>query len=349
MKETSRSRAVKVGIFSFLGLLIFALAVLVLGGQRKSFMSSVEVKAIFHDVGGLAKGNNVWYSGVKVGMIKKISFIQHDQIEVLMNIDKNSRQFIHKDVKAKVSTDGLVGNKIIALSGGSGRTPVIEDGDVIGVASSISTDEILDTLQVNNKNLVQITGSLAKLAQQLSEGHGTLGKLLNDSTVYDNLNTTMAKLGTSANNAQRLTSNLAGYTAKLQNPGTLANDLVTDTVIFQRLRNTATGLDTISRRANDVVSNLQSASNSISTKLNSSESPAGVLLNDDSAAHDLQLTLKNLANSTGKLDTNMEAVRHNFLLRGYFRRQEKQKKKEQKELEKKAEQARKDSLKALGQ
>jgi phospholipid/cholesterol/gamma-HCH transport system substrate-binding protein len=349
MKETSRSRAVKVGIFSFLGLVIFAVAILALGGQRKTFMSSVQVKAIFKDVGGLSKGNNVWYAGVKVGMIKSITFIQHNQIEVLMNIDKSSREFIHKDVKARVSTDGLVGNKIIALSGGTGRTPVIEDGDMIQVETSISTDEILDTLQVNNKNLVQITGTLAKLAQQISEGHGTIGKLVTDSSIYVNLSNTMSRLGSSAANAQRLTNNLAAYTAKLQNEGTLANELVTDTVIFQRLRNTATGLDTIARRANDVVANLQQASNDISDKLNSSGSPAGVLLNDTSAARDLQLTLRNLAASTGKLDTNMVAVRHNFLLRGFFRRQEKQQKKEQKEREKQLEKARKDSLKALQQ
>ncbi|KAA2238918.1 MCE family protein [Chitinophaga agrisoli] len=334
MKETSRSRAVKVGIFTFLGLVIFAAGILVLGGQRKSFITSVQVKTVFSDVGGLAKGNNVWYSGVKVGLIKRITFIDHNHIEVVLNIDKNSRPFIHKDVKARVSSDGLVGNKIIALSGGTEAAPVIEDGDVIGVASSISTDEILDTLQVNNKNLVEITGNLARISRQLIAGQGSLGRLLTDTGVYMNLNNSLATLNHAAVNAQRLTNNLASYSARLQTKGVLANDLVTDTVVFGRLRNTANNMDSVTARANDVVADLKAASSSISTKLNSSESPAGVLLNDDSAAHDLLLTLRNLASSTGKLDTNMEAVRHNFLFRGYFRRLEKKQRKEQEAKEK---------------
>ncbi len=339
MKETSRSRAVKVGIFSFLGLAILAAGVLVLGGQKKSFISSVQVKTVFSDVGGLAKGNNVWYSGVKVGLIKGINFIDHNHIEVLLNIDKNSRPFIHKDVKARVSSDGLVGNKIIALSGGTETAPIIEDGDVISAATSISTDEMLNTLQVNNKNLVEITGNLARISQQLIAGQGSLGRLLTDTGVYVNLNNSLVTLSHAAVNAQRLTSNLAGYSARLQTKGVLANDLVTDTMVFSRLRNTATNMDSITRQANVAVANFKDASNSINTKLNSSESPMGVLLNDDSAAHDLLLTLRNLANSTGKLDTNMEAVRHNFLLRGYFRRLEKKQRKEQEAKEKAAREA----------
>ncbi len=55
-----------------------------------------------------------------------------------MNIEKASREFIHKDVKAKLSSDGLVGNKIIALTGGTTTVPAIEDGDVITVEVAIN-------------------------------------------------------------------------------------------------------------------------------------------------------------------------------------------------------------------
>jgi phospholipid/cholesterol/gamma-HCH transport system substrate-binding protein len=328
MKESSAKRSVKVGIFIFAGLVIFAIAILVLGGQRKSFMKSVQVKAMFDDVGGLSKGNNIWYSGVKVGTIKSITFMEHNKIEVMMNIEKSARPYIHKDVKAKVSTDGLVGNKIIALSGGTAQAAPIENGDLIAVATSVSTDELMNTLQVNNKNLVDITGNLKEVTRNILEGQGTLGKLLKDTSVYTQLNGTLALLNKTAANTQRLTAGLADYSSKLQTKGTLANDLVSDTIVFARLRSTAGNLEQVAQDANTMVANLKTATSGLDQQLKSDQSAAGVILNDEETARNLKQTIRNLESSTGRLNENMEALKHNFLFRGYFRRQEKKRKKE---------------------
>lgn len=327
MKGTSTKRGVIVGIFIFVGLIIFATAILVLGGQRKSFIKSVQVKAVFHDVGGLAKGDNIWFSGVKVGTIRKITFLAHNRIEVLMDIEKSSRQFIHKDVLAKVSTDGLVGNKIIALSGGSAEAAPVEDGDQLAIANTISSDELMNTLQVNNKNLVEITGNLKTISKSIVDGQGTLGRLINDSSVFIELDQTMLTLRKTMANTQMLTEGLADYAKKLQTKGSLSNDLISDTIVFSRLRSTAVQLETASREANETVSNLKEISAGVSEKLGGSESAAGVLLNDPQAAEDLQSTLSNLESTTEKLDVNMEALRSNFLFRRYFRKQEKAEKK----------------------
>lgn len=328
MKDKSTKRTVIVGIFILLGLVIFATGVLLLGGQKKTFMRSVRVSALFHDIGGLSKGDNVWYSGVKVGTIKSISFLTHDRIEVQMDIDKNSRNFIHKDVRAKVSSDGLVGNKIIALAGGSTSTPPIEDGDTIVVETSISTDEIMNTLQVNNKSLVEITGNLKTITQKMMNGEGTVGKLLNDEALYLNLAGTLATLRKTAANTERLTEGLASYAAQLRTEGSLANDLVTDTVVFANLRATVSQLSAVAGNADSVMQNLREASAGVEQNLRSSSTPAGVLLNDEKTAESLKATIRNLETSTEKLDENMEALQHNFLLRGFFRKKAKREKKE---------------------
>ncbi|WP_119080587.1 MlaD family protein [Chitinophaga alhagiae] len=328
MKDKSTKRTVIVGIFILLGLVIFATGVLLLGGQKKTFMRSVRVSALFHDIGGLSKGDNVWYSGVKVGTIKSISFLSHDRIEVQMDIDKNSRNFIHKDVRAKVSSDGLVGNKIIALAGGTPATPPIADGDTIVVETSISTDEIMNTLQVNNKSLVEITGNLKTITKKMMDGEGTVGKLLNDEALYLNLAGTLATLRKTAANTERLTDGLAGYAAQLRKEGSLANDLVTDTVVFAHLRSTVTQLSAVASHADSVMQNLQEAAAGVQQNLRSPSTPAGVLLNDEKTAEALKATIRNLETSTEKLDENMEALQHNFLLRGFFRKKAKREKKE---------------------
>lgn len=338
MKDKTTKRTVIVGIFILLGVIIFAVGILTLGGQRKTFVQSVKVKAIFHDIGGLAKGDNVWYSGVKVGTIKSITFINHSQIEVLMNIEKASREFIHKDVKAKISSDGLVGNKIIALTGGSLSVPAIEDGDVITVEVAISTEEIMNTLQVNNKSLVEITGNLKVITGKIMKGEGSIGKLINDETIYNDLQGTIATLRKTAANTQMLTEGLAEYSGKLHTKGTLANDLVSDTVVFHKLRATISQMENIAQGVDSVVLNLRDASTGVKENLQSENTPAGMLLNDAKTAEALKQTISNLQSSTEKLDENMEALQSNFLLRGFFRKKAKREKKEAQQAAKAVEQ-----------
>ncbi|SHN32355.1 MlaD family protein [Chitinophaga sp. CF418] len=334
MKESSNRRAVIVGIFIVIGLLIVITGVLTLGGQKKAFVKAVRVTAIFNDVGGVQTGNNVWYSGVKVGNVKKITFLEHNKIEVAMNIEESSAKFIHKDVLAKVGSDGLVGNKIIALSGGSDNLPAIQDGDQLKVAVNVSPDEILATLQENNKNLVGITGNLNTLSKKILNGEGSIGKLVNDETLYSNMSLAVASLQKSANNTERLTQGLADYAASLRKEGTLTNDLVTDTTIFRNLRSAVTQMNAVANNANDVVANLKSTTQGLNENLNSTNSPVGVLLNDQQSGEDLKQMLKNLNISTGKLNEDLEAAQHNFLLRGYFKKKAKRE-----------EQAKKDSIK----
>jgi phospholipid/cholesterol/gamma-HCH transport system substrate-binding protein len=319
MKQSNNKRAVIVGIFIFLGLAILIAGVLTLGGQQNTFQKKITVKAIFDDVGGLQTGNNVWFSGVKIGTVKKLTFRGASQVEVIMNIDKKDQQYIRKDAKAKISSEGFIGNKLVVIYGGNMGAQQVEDGDLLGVEKALSTDEMLTTLQQNNKNLLEITTDFKTISQRLIKGEGSVGKLLTDETLANNLETTVAGLKQASANAQRLTASISDYASKLQSEGSLTNDLVTDTVIFSRLKTAVAQLQQTTKTATEVANNFKE----VSTKVNSSNSPVGVLLNDPQAAADLKATLTNLNAGTEKLDENMEALQHNFLLRGFFKKKAK--------------------------
>jgi phospholipid/cholesterol/gamma-HCH transport system substrate-binding protein len=92
-------------------------------------------------------------------------------------------------------------------------------------------------------------------------------------------------------------------------------------------------LDKASRDANEVINNLNNAALQVNSGLNNENAPLGMLLRNEEAGADMSVTLKNLNSSSKKLDENLEALQHNFLLRGFF------KKKAKREAE-----ARKDSL-----
>lgn len=319
MKTASVKRAVTVGIFIFLGLVIFIVGILILGGQQRTFEKKIKLKAVFNDVGGLQKGNNVWFSGVKIGTIDDMKFHGNSQVEVIMKVEKEVQRYIRRNAKARISSEGFIGNKIVDIYGGTSNRPIVADGDVLGVEEALSTDQIMATLQKNNLNLLEITNNFKEISARLSGGQGSVGKLLTDESLANSLEATATTLRQASANAQRLTSNIAAYSAQLQNKGSFANNLVTDTVIFNRLQATATELDRVSRSANDVVNNLKTASGN----LNSSNTPIGALLNDQETANNLKLTLRNLQSGTEKLDENMEALQHNFLLRGFFRKKAK--------------------------
>lgn len=181
----------------------------------------------------------------------------------------------------------------------------------------------MNTLQANNKNLLDITNDFKAVSERLASGQGTIGKLLNDESIANSLEVTLATLKRTMGQTEELTNNISDYTAKLQQKGSLSNDLVTDTVIFSRLRSSVAQIENLSKTANEVVNTLNTTTKNINQGLNNSSTPAGVLLNDAQTAESLKAVIRNLETSTQKLDENMEALQHNFLLRGFFKKKKK--------------------------
>ena len=319
-----------VGLFVLIGLVILIAGILFLGGQQKRFVSTMQIKAVFNDVAGLKTGNNVWFSGVKIGTIKRIKFVGNSQVEVDMNIEQSAATFVRKDAQATLGSDGLIGNKLIVIVGGTDRFPTVEEGDQLRTREALSTESILDTLQVTNRNLLKITNDVSSIVTRVKSGRGLAGLLLNDSTIVQNFRGTMSGLQRASANAAQMTNSLTTFTAKLNRPGTLANDIVTDTSIMQNVRASTAQLQRASTAANDVVADVKQATD----KLKNGNSALGVLTSDVEVGSDIRSTVRNLNSSTQKLDQNLEALKSNFLLRGYFRKQEKARVKAAKEAEK---------------
>src|SRR5690242_16055757 len=151
MKKVQTKRTVIVGIFIFLGVCIFIAGVLVLGSQRKTFKKSFTVIAVFNDVSGLLNGNNVWFSGVKIGTVKNIKLIDSARVEVEMRIEKDAQSMIKKDARAKIASDGLIGNRIVMIYGGTYAAVPVETGDTLFVENAIKSEDMMNTLQESNK------------------------------------------------------------------------------------------------------------------------------------------------------------------------------------------------------
>ncbi|MFT3750537.1 MAG: MlaD family protein [Agriterribacter sp.] len=319
MEAQKNRKAVITGIFVTIGIAIFIVGIFTLGGQQKTFVKSINVFAVFDDVSGLQQGNNIWFSGVKIGIVKKIEFYNSSQIKVTLHIEDKAREFIRTDAKAKIGSDGLIGNKIIVIYGGTQKAPAIEGGENLAVEKTTSTDDMFATLQESNMNLIDITRNIKAVSKQLVDGQGTLTALLNERTMYNELNSVIATLKRAVNNSEKLTSGIAAYSARLQTPGTLASDLVSDTTIIPNLRETSNQIHMASEAIVALSDNIKDASRALSDSGN----VAGVLLRDEKSANNLKSTLENLNSGSKKLDEDLEALQHNFLLRGFFRKKAK--------------------------
>jgi phospholipid/cholesterol/gamma-HCH transport system substrate-binding protein len=315
MSFADNKHSVVVGIFVFIGIAIFVAAVLTLGGQQKRFVQSIKVRTVVADAEGLKVGNNVRFSGVKVGTIKEVRFAGSSQVEITMNIDQEAQQYIHKDAKVRIGAESLIGNKNLVVSGGSAQAPVVEDNDVLKAERTLSSEDLMATLQENNKNLVSITTDLKKVSAGIARGQGTLGKLVSDTVMAHNFQQIISNLEQVSVTTAKASGALAQFSTKLNRQDGLANQLLTDTVTFRHLKNSLAKLDQATGSAKELTANLSQAS----AKLNNQDNAMGVILNDPKFAGNLKNTMANLETSTQKLDEDLEALQSSFLFKEFFK------------------------------
>ena len=328
MKALKNNRPVIVGMFILLGLVILVVTIFTLGNQKKTFVRTFTLYAVFDNVGGLLKGGNVWLSGVKIGTIKKISFYGDSKVIVTMNIEQDAESYIHKNAKAKIGSDGLIGNKIVIIYGGDKSVPQVVKGDVLQVENGLSTDDMLATLQENNKNILQITQDFKSISKKIDNGEGALATLLNDPAIANqlrastsSLQATLTNLKTVSEGSKVVLANLEGFSKKLVLPGNSVNDIASDTIIYKSLKATLAELNDASKSVTKFTENLKNASEKFGQKDNT----VGVLLNDPETATSMKTTMKNLESGSKKLDEDLEALQHNFLLRRFFKKKDKNK------------------------
>jgi len=312
-------RAVWVGLFVLIGIAILVVGILTLGGQQKKFVKAIHLTAVFDDVGGLQTGNNIWFSGVKIGTVRKINFFGDSQVEVELSVEESVAEFIRKNSKATISSDGLIGNKIIVIYGGTTDFPAVEEGDKLEAIMPLDTDKMMETLQENNKNLVDITNDLKVLTSKMAAGEGIIGAVLTDSLLAENFRTILVNLNRASANSNKMIADLSAFSVKLNKKGTLINDLVTDTSMVSDLRATLDHLRTTSESTEALTKQLAE----ISKKLNTTDNSLGLLLNDPEFAKSLKNTLEQTDSVTFHLNKGMEALEYTWPFNKGFKRKAK--------------------------
>jgi phospholipid/cholesterol/gamma-HCH transport system substrate-binding protein len=320
MSASPNRQAVVVGLFVLAAVGILTGGILTIGDLNDTFTKKLTVTAVFDEVNGLQEGDNIWFSGVKVGIVKDLAFQEGSRVLIEMKVDRKASEFIREDALAKIGSDGLIGNKIVVLYGGTPGAPHLEDGDVLLTEPAVSSEALMAMLQENNTNLLAITTDLKDISGKIAKGEGTVGKLLMDEALYTNVNGTVTTLGVASTNAQNATGSLSAFAGKLNKEGSLPNQLVTDKTTYPALTGAVGKLNDASGSASELMAGIAKGAANPNT-------PIGTLVNDEPAGADLKVTLANLSQGTVLLNEDLEALQHNFLTRPYFKKKERAAKK----------------------
>ncbi|MEP7262989.1 MAG: MlaD family protein [Bacteroidota bacterium] len=312
MNEKSNKRPVLVGLFIFIGLLFLISGILIIGNLHETFQQKIKIVAVFNDVEGIQAGNNIWFSGVKIGTVSSVHFLSRTNVRVELRIETASQEYIRKDAKVKIGTDGLIGNKILVIYGGTTKGGAVDEGDTLKVETTLSSQDIMNTLQENNRNLLSITSDIKTLSSNLAQGKGNAGKLLQDSSLYINLAATSVLLKNASQKAEHMMSSLSTFSDGLNKKGTLAHELISDTTIIPSIRSSAQNLKEVSDTASSLMTNLNSASRNKNSTL-------GVLLYDEDAGNHMKSIIAHMDTSSQNLNEDLKAAQQNFLLRKYFK------------------------------
>jgi phospholipid/cholesterol/gamma-HCH transport system substrate-binding protein len=314
----------KLGVFVLLGLLM-----LILGLYRVSktsfFTKNFLLKAHFRNVSGLLIGNNIRYVGVQVGTIKSINLLNDSLIEVNMQIDEKMRCFIHKQDFVSIGTDGLVGNKLLNISAGKDRTNLVATDDILATKEALNTDEMMLTLNKTNSNIGIISEELKNTVQRLNNST-TLWRILNEETIPNNMIASMTNIKNATLRADLMVLELQSVISDVKKGKGSLGAILTDTAIAVNLNQAVNKIKKVGDNAEILTNELNTITQSVKSDLLTSKGAYNALLKDTLLTVKLNNTMNNVEVGTASFTENMEALKHNFLFRGYFKRLDKKKK-----------------------
>jgi phospholipid/cholesterol/gamma-HCH transport system substrate-binding protein len=181
---------------------------------------------------------------------------------------------------------------------------------------------MLRTLNTTNENIAIISSDLRKITQKINSSK-TLWKLLSDSVIAADIKQVAINIKKASHNAAVAGNEFVEMTRSVKNGDGLAGMVIADTVLSNKLRRSLSDIQIASSQAAIMATSL----NEMVGKLKKGDGTAGTLLSDSIMLENLNKTFKNIEEGTAKFNENMEAMREHFLFKGYFKKQEKERKK----------------------
>jgi ABC-type transport system involved in resistance to organic solvents, periplasmic component len=249
-------KALRLGIFMASALILFIVAIYLIGSKQNLFSSNTDVYASFKDIRGLMSGNIVRFAGINIGTVKDIRLVADSSVIVTMSIRDTYTDYIYKNSSVQIGQEGLMGGKIVLISTGDPATGKVEQGDYLPVAGGLDIQamiaqatEMLDEAKGTVANLRSVTGKLDK-------GDGDIARLLNDNTLTTSLESATGRLNASLSDVNQIT-------AKVNNGQGDLGKLINNDSITSHMNTIMANLNATSQKADSLVYQLYMTSYSL--------------------------------------------------------------------------------------
>ncbi len=192
------SQKIRTGIFVILGLVVFLAMIFIIGNQKNLFRRTVTLFINYKSVSGLQEGSYVRFAGINIGTVNLIEIISDTSVRVELVVQKKMLKFIKKDSKASIVSDGLMGDKLIQISHGELTSSLIaENGTLLSIQPfdmnniTSKAEKIGMKIESVINNMDTLSGNLSAIFNKVNNGKGTLGKLINDDKIANDLASTV--------------------------------------------------------------------------------------------------------------------------------------------------------------
>ena len=326
----------RVGIFVLFGLAVLAFLIINASGDFNPFEKKMRLKARFAAADGLREGSEVQLAGINIGKVEKVNLLppggpEDAKVEAILNVAQNLdgrpiTERIRTDSTAQlVATSLLANDKMINITPGTANGSVVAENHVLASTSAMSINQLTQTgnelLQQINKLAIPTNEILTKA----NRGEGTLGRIINDEALYNNLDATvgetkvtLAKLQNTIDRINRgdgsagkllndpeLYDNLNRSVAQLEaiskdlraGKGT-AGKFLTDDAIYNDTRAAIADLRISASKINGIADDFKLITND----LNEGKGTAGKLLKDERLYEDVRAAVTRLNSTTEKFD-----------------------------------------------
>lgn len=319
MEDQEFKQNIKLGAFVLIGLTLLGVALFVVGKETSFFNRTFTISAVFKNIEGLKEGDKVWLSGVKIGTVSTVEIVAEGKVIVGLSLRDKQNEFIKTNATAFIGSDGLVGNKIVIIRPGNAAA-IVQDSDTINTLSPTDTQELINIAKEVGANTRGLTDDLKLITARLNRGEGIVGELLHEGPISKDLRETIFSLRSAGENTNRATQDLKSMLAQINSGNGLVTKLITDSTYADTFEKALNNVAEVGKNSKIMSEDLKA----VISKFNDKNNAIGVLLTDTAFANKLRLTLGNAESASVKLDENMEALQHNFLLRGYFKKQKKE-------------------------
>ena len=331
------TRKATIGAFVIGGMLLFALGLFWIGDRRLLFAESMELYTEFANLSGLKVGAKTFVSGMDAGEVLNIEVPRRpgDKFRVRFRVLDKFRPLMRADSLASIQVEGLVGSKVLQVESGTEQAQPVQSGATLPSREPVEISQIiqqgvetiervnlaieevqgrtvktLDTVNELGLEAIKVTASVGRdasdlfatgksiandvdtLVSSVRAGRGTIGKLFTEERLYERANLVAEDIRATSQNARSASNDVREIVADLKKRD-----------VGESLATTAANVQQITSDARQFLSRLQAPPE---------PGQPGLL-------QEVRTTLDNTRKATADLSENLEALKRNWLFRGFFR------------------------------